>query len=264
MPSDPTPRLGLPRPSGTDPADVPTDLDALAVKLDAVTATFLSGPASALPAAGVPGRLYFVTDQSVILYDTGTGWHQPGYSPGDLKLAAHALAPVGWLVCNGAAVARTDYPDLYAAIGVVWGAGDGSSTFNVPNLQGRALVGAGAGAGLSARALGALFGVESVALGVGEMPSHNHYADVSDPTHGHGVPGNNFFITSATGVGTHIGINLTGPGQNCGPSTGGGDSQAAGVNASGTGIGVTTRVNGGNGAHTNVQPSAGLTMLIKT
>ena len=46
-------------------------------------------------------------------------------------------APNGWLICNGATVSRTTYANLYIAIGDTWGAGDGSSTFHLPDLQDR-------------------------------------------------------------------------------------------------------------------------------
>jgi len=52
-----------------------------------------------------------------------------------------ATAPTGWVMCDGAAISRTDYATLFAAIGVSFGAGDGSTTFNVPDLRGRVLVG---------------------------------------------------------------------------------------------------------------------------
>ena len=264
MPTNPTPRLGLPRPSTTDPHDVPADLIGLTDKLDVVTATFLSGPASALPPPGVPGRLFLVTDQATILYDTGATWLQPGYSPGDLKLAASSIATVGWLVCNGAALARSAYPALFAAIGVVWGAGDGSSTFNVPDLRGRALIGAGQGAGLSARALGALIGVESVALGANEMPSHGH--GVSDPGHAHGLSdpghyhgaGNRFDFMGGAGGTWYASRSIDWGG---GVGT---DSRGTGQGVAASGTGVSVQAAGGGAAHTNVPPSAALTMLIKT
>jgi len=56
---------------------------------------------------------------------------------------AAASAPSGWLLCNGAAVSRTTYAELFAAIGTTYGVGDGSTTFNVPNAQGVFLRGAG-------------------------------------------------------------------------------------------------------------------------
>lgn len=57
--------------------------------------------------------------------------------PGILAPYAGAAAPTGWLICDGAAVSRTTYAALFAAIGVAYGVGDGSTTFNLPNLKGR-------------------------------------------------------------------------------------------------------------------------------
>ena len=53
---------------------------------------------------------------------------------GTISQFAGTAAPSGWLLCNGAAVSRTTYAALFAAIGTTWGVGNGSSTFNVPNL----------------------------------------------------------------------------------------------------------------------------------
>jgi|APGre2960657404_1045060.scaffolds.fasta_scaffold00017_53 microcystin-dependent protein len=67
---------------------------------------------------------------------------------------AMSAAPTGWLKCNGAAVSRTTYAALYAAIGTAFGSGDGSTTFAVPDLRGRFLRGLDDGAGRdSGRAL---------------------------------------------------------------------------------------------------------------
>ena len=46
-------------------------------------------------------------------------------------------APVGWLLCDGQAISRTTYAALFAAIGITWGGGDGSTTFNIPNFRAR-------------------------------------------------------------------------------------------------------------------------------
>src|SRR5678815_2641662 len=51
--------------------------------------------------------------------------------------------PPGWLACDGRAISRTTYSELFAAIGTAWGAGDGSTTFNLPPANGRAAIGAG-------------------------------------------------------------------------------------------------------------------------
>jgi len=65
--------------------------------------------------------------------------------PGAISVFAGPVdkIPAGWLLCDGAEVSRTDYANLFAAIGTTWGAGDGSSTFNLPDLRDRVLLGAG-------------------------------------------------------------------------------------------------------------------------
>lgn len=61
---------------------------------------------------------------------------------------AIATAPTGWLECDGSAVSRTTYADLFTAIGVTYGSGDGSTTFNVPDIRGRFVRGWDHGAGV--------------------------------------------------------------------------------------------------------------------
>lgn len=59
--------------------------------------------------------------------------------PGTIIHYAGRTVPSGWLICNGANVSRTDYAALFAAIGTIYGAGNGSTTFGLPNLNGRFL-----------------------------------------------------------------------------------------------------------------------------
>ena len=65
-----------------------------------------------------------------------------GVKTGTVQLYAGASIPDGYLLCNGAAVSRTDYADLFAAIGTIYGTGDGSTTFNVPDFRDRYAIGA--------------------------------------------------------------------------------------------------------------------------
>lgn len=82
---------------------------------------------------------------------------------------ASSVVPDGFLLCDGAAYSRTEYPELFAAIGTTYGAGNGSTTFNVPNLTTRVPVGSG-----NDYVLGATGGEEKHTLTVDEMPSHKH------------------------------------------------------------------------------------------
>ncbi|MBP4051238.1 tail fiber protein [Chromobacterium violaceum] len=58
------------------------------------------------------------------------------YLTGQVAFFAMSAPPLGWLKANGAAVSRKDYPSLFAALGTYYGAGDGSTTFNLPDLRG--------------------------------------------------------------------------------------------------------------------------------
>lgn len=94
------------------------------------------------------------------------GVHQPG----ELAWFGLSTAPAGWLVCDGSAVRRTTYSALFTAVGTSWGAGDGSTTFNLPDVRGRGLIGSGQGAGLTSRVFGTSGGEETHVLTAGEVP----------------------------------------------------------------------------------------------
>lgn len=142
----------------------------------------------------------------------------------------------GWLLCDGSAVSRTTYSDLYNVIGTYFGNGDGVNTFNLPDMRGRVAGGVGAGVGLTTRALGAQVGAETHTLSINEMPSHNH--GVTDPGHAHGsVPDGTQNIAAASGGG------LTAA-----------DEPRSAFTASAT-TGITINANGGGQAHNNMQPT---------
>ena len=103
-------------------------------------------------------------------------------------------APSGYLLCNGIAVSRTTYAALFAVIGTTYGAGDGSTTFNLPDSRARSPIGSGQGSGLTNRVLAATVGAETHSLVSGELASHSH--TVTDPGHNHGA-------ISAITAGTH-------------------------------------------------------------
>lgn len=91
--------------------------------------------------------------------------------PGCVMEYAAANAPSGWLLCDGTAVSRTTYSALFGVIGTTYGVGNGSTTFNLPNLRGRVPVGLDPGSGQN---LGFTAGAPSVALTQAEMPPHTH------------------------------------------------------------------------------------------
>lgn len=88
--------------------------------------------------------------------------------------------PSGWLVCDGSAVNRITYAKLFAAIGTTWGAGDGSTTFNLPNFTDRFPVGVGS------NAVGAVGGSGNTSAGT----SHTHSSASTDSggSHSHSIP----------------------------------------------------------------------------
>lgn len=95
---------------------------------------------------------------------------RPMWETGDFREVAHGNLdpgdyPYAWLLCNGEEASRSDYADLFAVIGTIWGAGDGSTTFNVPNLLGRSLQMLEAG-----DAVGDLVGTKTQTL----VPQHDH------------------------------------------------------------------------------------------
>jgi len=91
-----------------------------------------------------------------------------------MAFASHASI-VGWLLCDGSAVSRTTYATLYSSIGTGYGAGDGSTTFNLPNMSRRVIMGSGGSAtGTISNVLGSTGGDETHTLTTTQLPAHNH------------------------------------------------------------------------------------------
>ena len=105
---------------------------------------------------------------------------------GSISLFAGTTAPTGWLICDGSAVSRTTYADLFNVIGTTYGTGDGSTTFNIPNLKGRVPVGLDT-SDTSFDTIGETGGEKTHTLTVNEMPTHAHtyyiYGDVNPTQH---------------------------------------------------------------------------------
>lgn len=82
-------------------------------------------------------------------------------------------APENWLICDGSEVSRTEYNHLFAVIGITFGEGDGSTTFNLPNTKGRTIVGLDA-EDTDFNTIGKTIGEKTHTLTVEEMPKHTH------------------------------------------------------------------------------------------
>jgi microcystin-dependent protein len=88
--------------------------------------------------------------------------------------------PDHFLICDGSAISRTTYADLFALLGIIWGVGDGSTTFNLPDFKGRTPIGSGTGSGLTPRTLGNKIGEEIHALTAAENGQHKHSEHVGE------------------------------------------------------------------------------------
>ena len=155
---------------------------------------------------------------------------------------AGSAAPTGYLLCDGAAISRTTYSDLFGIVGTTYGVGDGSTTFNIPDLRGRVIAGqddmGGTSAnrltsqpgGLNGDTLGATGGSETHLLTAAEsgLPSHNHTIPIQN------FAGGNTPRDGGTGASTQT--KTTG-------NAGGDDASSA---------------------HNNVQPTIILNYIIKT
>jgi microcystin-dependent protein len=107
---------------------------------------------------------------------------------GTISPYAGSAAPTGYLLCQGQSVSRSTYATLFAVCGVTYGVGDGSTTFNLPNLKGRLPVGLDTGQ-TEFNALNASGGAKTHTLTIAEMPMHQHairsLVNAADSTHGH-------------------------------------------------------------------------------
>jgi microcystin-dependent protein len=83
------------------------------------------------------------------------------------------FAPVNYMTCSGQSLYISQYATLFNLIGTTYG-GNGTTTFNLPDLRGRVPIHQGTGLGLSTYVIGQTGGVESVTLAVNQMPTHNH------------------------------------------------------------------------------------------
>lgn len=106
--------------------------------------------------------------------------------------------PAGWLICNGQGVSRTAYANLFAILGTSHGVGDGSTTFNLPNLMGRVPLGAGAGYAVGQYGGSHLY---SLTLTASNLPPHQHKIGLQSGTDGYvGLGETDYFLLASDGV----------------------------------------------------------------
>jgi phage-related tail fiber protein len=107
---------------------------------------------------------------------SGGGGVIAGSEIGSVSAFAMPTPPTGWLVCDGTAISRTEYADLFATIGTLWGQGDQVSTFNLPDLRGEFVRGFDAGRGVDA---GRVFGAaqDTATNRLAQVEMHNDGAE---------------------------------------------------------------------------------------
>jgi microcystin-dependent protein len=204
------------------------------------------------------------TSPSYQLDVNGTFSHVP---PGTVIMYIAATAPAGFLLCNGSEISRTTYATLFAIISTTYGSGNGSTTFNLPDLRGRVPIGFGQGSGLTNRSLNGKGGAETHTLTTSEMPSHNH--SISDPGHGHsaGDNGHSHNITrGTTGYTASYNSsreNVTGGSRNNGDVNFGSDTGYANVYVNNNTTGISVNNNGSGNSHNNMQPFIVMNFIIK-
>ncbi len=164
---------------------------------------------------------------------------------GSLMPYAGASAPNGYLLCDGAAISRSTYSALFALVGTTYGAGDGSSTFNIPDLRGRVIAGQDDMGGASANRLTGLSGgVDGDILGGtgGDQKHDLTHLESGLPAHAH--------TTQLRDTGPAGGGQLSGYQASAGSGAFFNTDSVAGANAA--------------SSHNNVQPTIILNYIIKT
>lgn len=159
--------------------------------------TFSDGTTSGLYHAGSGVVKVAGAGSNVAIFDpTAAGSGQSGalitygngavLSPvGQVAMYAGSTAPAGWALCYGQAISRSSYPELYNTIGTTYGSGDGSTTYNLPDLRGRVIAGKDdmggsaasrmtAAGGIDGTVLGAAGGSQTHTLTAAELAAHTH------------------------------------------------------------------------------------------
>ena len=177
---------------------------------------------------------------------------------GIVEMFAGSTAPSGAILCQGQAVSRSTYASLFAVIGTTWGAGDGSTTFNLPDFRGVSPIGAGTGThtGTTARTVAAFYGAETISLTQSQLPTSIGTAAAQSASASTTVPGFSFVVGIASGQNDAI---TSTPGGTSGPP---GVTFAAGATTTVTNSTSAVTNSGSGGAHANLGPSHGINFII--
>lgn len=202
-----------------------TQADPLRVRLDGDMAEIPFKPATVVQGLSVGDRALCATQHRRVTVLGSLG----GATAGVMEMFAGDTPPTGWLLCDGRAVSRSTYSRLFIVVGTKFGVGDGTTTFNLPDMRGRVPVGVNS-ADTEFNELGKKFGAKTHTLTQAEMPAHQHAQRYS------------LIAAAGSGVG---GMATTGSGA---------QTQAE----------QQTMPAGGGGAHNNVQPSLALHYIIRT
>ena len=186
---------------------------------------------------------------------------------GQIIMFAGNFAPRDWAFCQGQTLAISEYTALFSIIGTTYG-GNGRTTFDLPDLRGRAPIGQGQGNGLTSRIMGEQIGIEDITLSTAQMPIHSHAAETtisgssvtaklkaSSAEGTTNVPLNNY-LAKPSNIGLQS-INMYDSSADIEMA-----SDAIEIDLSAVTANTTTDDTGGNSAHNNIQPSLVMNYII--
>ncbi len=116
----------------------------------------------------------------------------------EVRMVGFSFAPTGWALCNGQVLPISQNTALFSLLGTIYG-GNGSSTFALPDFQGRAPIQHGQGPGLSDYLIGETGGAETVTLLESQIPSHSHAYRASDNVAERNNPAGNLYSVPDSG-----------------------------------------------------------------